>query len=129
MLSDEKLRQFLPAKQLAQEVAGKILERAGDRFAMGDSSAGWRDVNTADRLGAEPDAINLIRQNYQDHSLREIRRCLAAGQPATAIARFEKLHKRGLSTERNRDLQQIASPMQQAQSGLSAATFPRRHPH
>src|ERR1700759_1757467 len=91
VLSDEKLRQFLPAKKLAQEVAGKILKRAGDRFAIGDSAAGWRDVHPADRLGGQPDAITLLRQTYQDHSLHDIRHCLASGQPTTAITRLEKL--------------------------------------
>jgi hypothetical protein len=123
MLSDETLRQFLPAKQLAQEVAGKILKRASDRFALGDSAAGWRDMNTADRLGGEPDAITVLRQNYQDHSLHDIRHCLALGQPETAIRRLEKLHKRGLSTDRTRDLQQIASAMQQAQQSTARGHF------
>src|SRR3954470_22403268 len=90
VLSDDKLREFLPAKQLAQEVAGKILQRAGDRFALGDSAAGWRDVNTADRLGGQADTINVLRQNYEDHSLRDVQHCLASGQPAAAIARLEK---------------------------------------
>jgi hypothetical protein len=114
VLSDEKLREFLPAKQLAQEVAGKILARASDRFAVGDSVAGWRDINTADHLGGQLDTINRLRQSYEDRSLREVRHCLASGQPAAALAQLEKLRKRGMSNERTRDLQQIAAAMQEA---------------
>ena len=47
MLADRSLREFLPAKELAQDVAGKIVQRAGDRFARGDSLAGWQDLAVA----------------------------------------------------------------------------------
>jgi hypothetical protein len=123
VLSDDQLRQFLPAKQLAQEVAGKILKRAGDRFAIGDSAAGWRDVNTADRLGGSTEAITVLRQNYEDHSLRDVCHCLASGQPAAAVARLEKLRKRGVATERSRDFQQIAAAMQEAQQFAARGHF------
>src|SRR5215510_9615785 len=52
LLAASPLCDFLPAKKLARDVAAKMLERAGDRFARGDSSAGWHDLTTADRLGA-----------------------------------------------------------------------------
>jgi hypothetical protein len=35
LLERESLREFLPAKQLAQDVAGKMVARAGERFAIG----------------------------------------------------------------------------------------------
>ena len=47
LLAAETLRDFLPAKKLARDVAEKILERAGERFAHGDSAAGWRDLTIA----------------------------------------------------------------------------------
>ena len=57
VLADDSLREFLPAKRLARDVADKIVERARDRFAMGDSIAGWKDLLTADRLGGANDSI------------------------------------------------------------------------
>ncbi len=115
MLADAKLREFLPAKQLAQQVADKILERAESRFAVGDSAAGWRDLNAADRLGGNGEAVNRIRHNYANQSLSEVRRYLAANQSAPALARLEKLNQRGLADERIRECQQVATLMQEAE--------------
>src|SRR3954462_353086 len=99
VLADESLREFLPAKRLARDVAGKILERARDRFAVGDSMAGWKDLVTADRLGGQNDAINQLRHDYSESALLDAQKYLAAGEPASALARLEKLQKRGLADE------------------------------
>ena len=52
LLAEKSLREFLPAKRLAQDVAATVVQRASDRFARGESAAGWQDLATADRLGA-----------------------------------------------------------------------------
>src|SRR5436309_7542380 len=94
VLADESLREFLPAKRLARDVAGKIVERARDRFAVGDSVAGWKDLVTADRLGGANDAIDKLRHEYSDAALCGARKYLAAGEPGSAFLRLEKLQKR-----------------------------------
>ena len=111
VLADESLREFLPAKRLARDVAGKIAERARDRFALGDTAAGWKDLLTADRLGGQMETVNQIRHNYADTALADVRKYLAAGESASALARLEKLHKRGLADESVRNLTQIAQLM------------------
>jgi hypothetical protein len=123
VLADEKLREFFPAKQLAQQVAGKMLERAGNRFALGDSVAGWRDLNVADRLGGQGEAIHQLRHSYEEQSLREVRRCMAAGQPGPALARLEKLRQRGLANELVRNCQQVATLMQEADGWATRGHF------
>ncbi len=123
VLADDKLREFLPAKQLAEQVAGKMLERASGRFALGDSVAGWRDLNAADRLGGQDDVINRLRHSYEDQSLQEVRRYLAAGQTDAALERLEKLRKRGLTDNRTRGCQQIATISQGANRWAARGHF------
>lgn len=123
MLTDAKLREFLPAKKLAEEVAGKMLERAGNRFDLGDSAAGWKDLNAADRLGGNAEAVNRLRHYYADQSLRDVRRCLAAGQPAPALARLEKLRQRGLDDEPTRNCRQVAALMQETDQWAARGHF------
>jgi hypothetical protein len=123
MLRDAELREFLPAKQLAQQVAAKILERAAGRLATGDSAAGWHDLNSADRLGATANSLAKIRQQYADQSLVEVRRYLAAGEHAQALARLEKLRQHGLADDRVRFCQQIANQMQEAEVWASRGHF------
>ena len=114
VLSDESLRDFLPAKRLAQGVAGKLVERARDRFALGDTSAGWSDLQAADRLGGQVEAVNKTRHDYADRILQDARKYLAVGEPASALARLEKLHKRGLADDRVQNSTQIAQLMQES---------------
>src|SRR3954466_3521721 len=114
VLADESLREFLPAKRLARDVADKIVERARDRFAVGDSIAGWKDLLTAARRGGPNDAIAKVRHEYSDAAHRDARKYLAAGEPAAALLRLEKLQKRGLVDESVRTCTQIAQLMQES---------------
>ena len=74
----------------------------------------WHDLSTANRLGGQDELIHQLRHTYEDRSLREVRQCLAVGQPGHAIKCLEKLRKRGLADDRIRTLQQIATLMQEA---------------
>ena len=81
LLERESLREFLPAKKLAQEVAGKMVARAGERFARGDSAAGWQDLAVAERLGGQ---ARRDRQAARADGDRDARRGppLSGGGPA-----------------------------------------------
>ncbi len=118
LVTAESLRDYLPAKRLAQDVASKMVERAGTRFAHGDSVAGWQDLAKADRLGGQAEAIGLLRSQYAKRALDEARRYLASGQAVPALAQLEKLRQRGLLDERARVVHQIA---QLAHDGDQAA--------
>jgi hypothetical protein len=100
-----------------------MLERAGNRFALGDSTAGWRDLNAADRLGGNGEDVSRLRKNYANESLREVHTYLAANQPAPAIARIEKLRRRGIADEHMDACQQIAALMQQAEASSARGHF------
>jgi len=123
ILSDESLREFLPAKQLARDVAGQIVERARDRFVRGDSTAGWKDLAIADRLGGQADAIIQVRRTYTANSLKEVRQYVLAGQPEPALSRLEKLQRRGMADEAARRLAEIARLMQQGQASAAHGHF------
>jgi hypothetical protein len=88
------LKEFLPAKRLAKEMAGKMVARAEERFTAGDSAAGWQDLAIAERLGGQNDAIAGVRQQYGERTLEEVRRYLAAGQ-ASAMPTLDKLPQGG----------------------------------
>ena len=106
-----------------KDVAGKFVERAGDRFAHGDSAAGWRDLATADRLGGEAEAIAQLRHQYADE--RDQRSAaLSGGRPGrSGIARLEKLERHGLADERVRACRQIAQLMQEADQSSARGHF------
>ncbi len=64
VLSDAQLREFLPAKQLAGQLAEKYTERAAQRIAWGQSSAGFADLAAVDQLGGRRDQADAIRHDY-----------------------------------------------------------------
>ncbi len=123
VLADDSLREFLPAKRLARDVAGKMVERAAEWFAAGDSAAGWRDLATADRLGGQAEATARLRQQYAERALAEARRYLAADQAAAALARIEKVRRKGLAGEAVRTLSEIASLASQAEKAAARGHF------
>ena len=124
LLERESLCEFLPAKRLAQEVAGKMVARARERFDGGDSAAAWQDLVTADRLGGQDQAIDQLRQQYADRALAEVRRFLAAGEASAALARLEKLHSKGLSSAPARRYQQIAASLSEARDAIEEIIEP-----
>src|SRR6185436_11013046 len=73
LLASEQLREFLPAKQLSQDLAVRLVERARNRLAGGQSQAGWRDLNQAARLGAtEADVAEVRRRQTADRLSRVV---------------------------------------------------------
>lgn len=119
LLERDDIREFLPAKVLAQDVAAKFVTRAEGRLAHGDTSAGWHDLATALRLGGQEDAIDRVRQQYAVRAMGEVRRFLAAGQPGAALERLAKLQRKGLAGHQGRVAQQIAELMVTADKAVS----------
>jgi hypothetical protein len=123
LLTAESLRDFLPAKRLARDVAGKMVERANERFARGESSAGWHDLQQADRLGGQAEAISRLRAQYAERVLGEAQSYVLANQPSAAIALLDKLGRRGLGHERSRMLRQVAQLLQEAERAAAHGHF------
>src|SRR5262245_64286298 len=96
LFADEQLREFLPAKQLSQDLAGRLVERARTRLAGGQSQAGWRDLNQATRLGAaEADVAEVRRRQSADRLSRAIS-LLAVGDAAAAKTELSRMDERNL---------------------------------
>ncbi|HEY4232425.1 MAG TPA: FHA domain-containing protein [Lacipirellulaceae bacterium] len=123
LLEKESLRDFLPGKRLAQQVAGKIVKRAEEKLARGESAAAWRDLATADLLGGQAEAIGQLRQKYAERALGEARRNLAAGQTQAALAELDQLQRRGMFGETARLYRQIAKLMQDVEREAAHGHF------
>ncbi len=129
LLDEKSLREFRPAKELAQQVAGKMVERASDRFARGDSAAGWQDLQVAERLGGQSDAVSKLREQIVTATLDEVRRYLAAGQLSAAVARLAKLGARACWENRagcsNRSPTRCSMPRKRRDMADSPKRLPR----
>lgn len=106
VLSDENLREFLPAKRLAGEVGEKFTERARQRFAWGESAAGMADLEAADELGAL--GTDAIRHEYAHTAAQQARGRLTVGDPEGALKRVERALRRGAIAEDLRAVKELA---------------------
>ena len=50
LLLDGDLRQYYPAQKLIARLAGEIIDRGRTRVAKGETSAGWHDLEAAEKL-------------------------------------------------------------------------------
>jgi hypothetical protein len=108
LLCQGELREFLPAKRLAAQVADRMAQRARSHAARGESMAGWRDLEAAAHLGADNEAVGHLRCELVEHGLAEAETYLAAGDSAAALARLEELERRQSANSRMRGLRQAA---------------------
>jgi hypothetical protein len=115
MLASEQLREFLPAKRLSQELASQLVERAKQRIASGQSSAGWRDLDRAARLGVEEAEIGGFRHDHARQRLEEVIELLAKGEGAAASQALERMDHRRLGGDQRRTWQMIARHFENAE--------------
>jgi hypothetical protein len=114
LLQRESVREFLPAKQLSEEVAAHLAERAQRRLVIGESSAGWQDLHLAAQMGGCEEQISELRQAYTDRSLQRIRHFLACGETALASQQIKKLEQRRLGGDRRRIWKLVVELISQA---------------
>src|SRR5687767_6268424 len=91
MLASESLREFLPAKRLSQKLAEQLVQRARQRMENGQSTAGWRDLDRAARLGVSEAQIGEFRHDQAQERLQEAVALLACGLAAPARQALEQM--------------------------------------
>jgi hypothetical protein len=125
MLASDELREFYPAKQLSQDLAERLVERARTRLANGQSQAGWTDLKQAARLGATENDIADVRSHQAAEGLTRAISLLASGDAAAAKRELDRMDQRNLGGNDRRAWQMIAqhidNALQRADKGEHAA--------
>lgn len=120
IVDQESLREFRQARELSCELAGRVASRAESRMAMGQSSAGWHDLELADRMAGSDQATAPLRTAYQRRVITRIVRALGEGHTARAKQDIAKLRERRLDDATVRHLEQLANRLDEAEQMLSA---------
>ncbi len=124
MLAADPLREFLPAKRLSQKLAGQLVTRARQRMACGQSTAGWRDVDRAARLGVGEADVNGFRHEQSRLRLAAAVELLARSETAAARQAFERMEHRRLGGDERRTWQSIAQHMENSNLTASKGDLP-----
>jgi len=114
LLLQGDLRQYLPGKRLCARVAGQLAERARRRVIQGDLSAGWRDLQAAQSLAGDIDAVLTARQDIVELGLGEAESHVENGDPARAIALLEMLERLNVRDEPLRWMKEVARHLESA---------------
>ncbi|WP_145058938.1 FHA domain-containing protein [Lignipirellula cremea] len=85
LLGQPGLVRHEPARTLAKQVAGAILERARRRLAQHNPASAWRDLEAALRLAGPTPELQAIRQQLANHCTDQMEQQLAAGEYETAL--------------------------------------------
>lgn len=107
-LNDPQLREFLPAKRLADDLAQKYADRAARRIEWGQSCAGFADLAAVDQLGVHRDRADAIRLEYTGRVEQQAHDRLAAGAPDSALALLRRSKRRGVDSPTLRLLGEVA---------------------
>lgn len=116
MLQKDNLREFSPGRKLAVKVAAGMAERARGQAALGNTAAGWRDLQAAAALQADNQQVQAVREALLARGLSEVERYLAAGDTQEALDRLARLAERHPPTPAMRLLRRVASHLQAAAS-------------
>ena len=124
LLASEQLREFLPAKQLSHDLAGKLVERAQGRIELGQSSAGWKDLNQAARLGAGEAEIGDFRRRQAQQRLGRVIDMLARGDAALARQELQRMEHRNLGGNERQTWTMIAEQIEKAEQRAAKGDLP-----
>jgi hypothetical protein len=116
LLASDSLRDFLPAKRLAQHLAGQYVERARRRLDDGQSAAGWRDLDRAARLGVDDAAIGGFRHEQGERQLEHAIALLARGDAVAARQALDRMDHRRLGGEVRRTWHMVAQHIENSDS-------------
>ncbi len=117
------LPEYLPAKKLMARLATQFVQRGQKHAELGQSLAGWRDLEAAAELGAATDTLGPLREQLVAQALNEAERYLSADEPAAAIARLQALQARGQAGAEVRELLRLADKLQAAGRFARQANF------
>ncbi|HEY4310750.1 MAG TPA: FHA domain-containing protein [Pirellulales bacterium] len=123
LLAERGLLEFLPAQRLMAKVAHEMTQRAQKQFVAGATMAGWQDLATAERLGAEQAELAGLKQQFVDRGLCEAEAYLTAGDPAAAVERLEALERQGATGREFRLVREAAGKVLNAQQLCQAGKF------
>lgn len=102
-LDNKALQEFLPAQRLSAELAARLVDRARQRMERGESSAGWRDVAQAGRLGGSDGEIMALRDSQINARLERVADLVTANNLDAAATELRRMAERGLRDRRQAD--------------------------
>ena len=111
--------------QLRARLAHDLVGRAGRRAAGDDVAGALDDLDTAEKLGAAPDALAAARLTVAERVAEDVRADLEGGDPARVVDRIEELVRRKVGAPVLRRMCEAAESWRGAMDELRRGEFGR----
>lgn len=122
-LCQGNLREFWPAQRLATQLADALISRGTQRASLGETLAGWHDLETAVRVGATPARVSNLRDALVARTLADADSFLAAGEPEAALSRLADLSHHDAHNQPAREARQVAERLIEARACARRGKF------
>lgn len=114
LVSDDELQLYLPTKRLTGRIVVQLAKRGHQRVTQGETSAAWKDLETAMRLQAEDKRVDALKQELIKAVLVEAETLLTAGEHEMARSRLDDLLDRQPVNSQASILRQVNNKMIEA---------------
>lgn len=122
-LLDGELGEYLPGKKLSQKVARRMAQRARERIAAGETSAGWHDLDLAERLAVGTSDVEAVRDALISKELADVQSSLASGEPKLAMNQLARMEQRCRLTSVGRQWREVARSLLAAHEAAARGHF------
>jgi hypothetical protein len=114
LLREHGLAEYLPGRRLSDKLAIKLAERARTLLLQGESTAAWRELESAQAIGGDGDALQAVRREMTETVLQEAECCLATGDTAGVALLLDGLDRHGTCPDVARHLRDVAQRLDAA---------------
>ena len=123
-LADSPLvRSFRPARELVENVADALLERAKKHLGLGDSRRAWDDLQKAAAINSGDPRLSPVREQLTQRTLGEVRDCLSHAQATAALKLLAELNRWNVSGPEVRRLREGAAAWRDGSAHTRAGRF------
>jgi hypothetical protein len=115
LLADSQVRRSPAGQELAGRVVKNIAERAERNVSLGNSTAGWRDLEYARALAGDAAEVLAAREKMISVTLEGVEKLLQASDTDAALAKLNRLHEHNIAGGRVATMRQVVLKARRAE--------------
>jgi hypothetical protein len=115
LLADSQVRRSPAGQELAGRVVKNIANRAERNVSLGNSTAGWQDLEYARALAGDAAEVIAAREKMINVALEGVEQLLAQSDTDAALAKLNRLHEHNVAGGRVATMRQVVLKARRAE--------------
>jgi tetratricopeptide (TPR) repeat protein len=129
LIASADLVRYLPGKELLNNLADALANRASERGSGGDFRLAWHDLRKARELGGQSDAWLAARNQLVQYELEVLQNHLRASDHSGALLRLDELARRDIEGLNVATLKELVQRLDAARRLMQHGKFPQALEH